>query len=120
MDIYMPHDKVHGIMAENGLTMEEKREMQRRKWVRYERAHSNSMWHTGYNLLDDKRWFIAYQDDALGFVTGYGVFENAAAENALLILDEAIASHGKPASILTYAVRSPLNLRLSVPRFGQI
>ena len=40
--------------------------------VRYERTYSNSMWHTDYKLLDDGRWFIAYQDDASRFLTGFG------------------------------------------------
>ena len=33
-------------------------------------------------------------------MTGYGVFGNATTENALKVLDEAIARHGKPASIM--------------------
>ena len=46
----------------------------RRKWVRYEREYSNSLWHTDWKLLDDGRWFLCYEDDASRFVTGYGVF----------------------------------------------
>lgn len=99
--VHIPHNTIHKIMVENNLAMEEKRKKQRRKWIRYEREHSNSMWHTDFKQLDDGRWFIAYQDDASRFVTGYGVFENATTENALAVLDEAITNHGKPASILT-------------------
>ena len=33
-------------------------------------------------------------------MTGYGVFGNATAENTLEVLDEAIARHGKPASVM--------------------
>ena len=72
----------------------------RRKWVLYERTHSNSMWHTDYKQLDDGRWFLCYEADASRFVTGYGVFEHATTENALTVLDDAIKSHGKPASIM--------------------
>ena len=59
------------------------------------------MWHTDYKQLTNGMWFIAYQDDASRFVTGYGVFTNATAKNALSVLREAIKNHGKPASILT-------------------
>lgn len=54
------------------------------------------MWHTDYALLADGKWFIAYMDDALRFITGYGVFSNAVG-----VLREAVARHGKPAAMLT-------------------
>ena len=34
-------------------------------------------------------------------MTGHGVFEHATTENALLVLEEAIEKHGKPAAILS-------------------
>ena len=46
-----------------------KRKQGRRKWVRYERKHSNSMWHTDYKQLDDGRWLVSYEDDASRVVT---------------------------------------------------
>ena len=88
-------------MKRNGLASDEPKKKSGRKWVRYEREHSNSMWHTDYKQLDDGRWFIAYQDDASRFVAGYGVFGNATTKNALKVLREAIKNHGKPASVLT-------------------
>ena len=76
-------------------------EQSRRKWIRHERMHANSMWHTGYKRLPDGRWFICYLDDASRFVTAWGAFPEATAENALIILEEAVKRHGKPASIMT-------------------
>ena len=52
-----------------------------------------------YKQLDDKRWFIAYMDDASRFITGFGVFEHATGYNAIAVLQEAISNHGRPASI---------------------
>ena len=72
-----------------------------RRWVRHERRYSNSMWHAAYKLLDDGRWFIAYQDDASRFIVGFGVFKEATGEHAVEVLKEAISRHGKPASVLT-------------------
>jgi len=99
--IHIPHNTIHKILLDNDVAKEERKKKRQRKWVRYEREHSNSMWHTDYKQLDDGRWFIAYQDDASRFIVGYGVFEHATTENALAVLAEAIKNHGKPASILT-------------------
>ena len=89
------------MLMDEDLASENPKKSRRRKWVRFERTHSNSMWHTDYKLLDDGRWFLCYEDDASRFVTGYGMFEHATTENALAVLDEAIKNHGKPASIMT-------------------
>ena len=59
------------------------------------------MWHTDYALLADGKWLIAYMDDASRFITGYGVFSNATGANAVGVLREAVAKHGKPAAMLT-------------------
>ena len=72
-----------------------------RKWVKYERKYSNSMWHAGYKSLDDGRWIIAYQDDASRFIVGFGVFGEATGDRALDVLREAVAKHGKPAAVIT-------------------
>jgi len=83
------------------LAEEQPKKRSRRKWVRYERTYSNSMWHTDWKLLDDGRWLICYQDDASRFIIDHGIFENATSKNAIIILIQAIAKHGRPASILT-------------------
>ena len=97
----IPHRTIHAIMKESGDSAPDKSKSGQRKWVRYERRHSNSMWHTDYKLLDDGRWFIAYQDDASRFIVGFGVFEEATGKHAVEVLKDAISRHGKPASVLT-------------------
>ena len=99
--IHIPHNTIHLIMKDLGVAARQPRKSKRRKWVRYERTYSNSMWHTDYKLLDDGRWFLAYQDDASRFITGYGVFAEATGDNALAVLRAAMRVHGTPASILT-------------------
>ena len=99
--IHIPHNTIHDILKGEDIARTEHKKGERRKWVRYERTHSNSMWHTDYKQLDDGRWFLCYEDDASRFVTGYGVFEHTNAENALAVLHEAINRHGKPASVMT-------------------
>ena len=99
--IHIPHNTVHRIMKDAGLASERSKKRRKRAWVRYERTYSNSMWHTDYKLLDSGGWFIAYQDDASRFITAYGVFKEATGRHAIDVLHEAIAKHGRPASILT-------------------
>ena len=99
--IHIPHNTIHKMLRDADIAENQPKKSKRRKWVRYERTFSNSMWHTDYKQLDDGRWFLGYLDDASRFMAGYGVFQEATTENALLVLDEAIKAHGRPASILT-------------------
>ncbi|MGH9919711.1 MAG: DDE-type integrase/transposase/recombinase [Nitrososphaerales archaeon] len=98
---HIPHNRIHAVLKSVGLARDEPRKQRRRKWVRYERKYSNSMWHTDWTLLDGKGWLIAYLDDASRFIVSYGLFPNATSEHSVEVLKEAIRKHGKPASILT-------------------
>ncbi len=102
--INIPHRTVHSVLKDDWMAGDQSKRGKRR-WLRREREYSNSMWHTGWKQIHggthDGRWFLCYEDDASRFVTGYGVFDNATAENALKVLDEAIRNHGRPASIMT-------------------
>jgi len=75
-------NKIHEVLKMLGYAREEKNKKKRRKWVRYERKHSMSLWHTDWFFYNGK-WIIAYLDDASRLIVGYGVFENATTENAL-------------------------------------
>ena len=102
----IPLGVIHRVMVEGNLAREELgKKGKRRRWVRYERTHLNSLWHTDWKQIHggmhDGRWFLCCEDDASGLVTGYGIFDNATTENALGVLDRAIKYHGKPASVMT-------------------
>jgi putative transposase len=99
--IKLPHNRIHMILKETGRALPESSKQKRRKWVRYEREHSMSLWHTDWKQLDTGEWWIAYLDDASRLATGYGVFQEATAENTKLILEQAIAKYGCPREILT-------------------
>lgn len=45
--------------------------------------------------------FLGYEDDATCKLVAFGIFKRATSANALAVLDEAIKTHGKPASIMT-------------------
>jgi putative transposase len=98
---HIPHNRIHRVLRSLGLAVDEPRKHVRKKWIRYERKYSNSLWHTDWTLVDGSGWLIAYLDDASRFVVGYGLFPEATSEHAVEVLKEAMWKHGKPASILT-------------------
>ena len=99
--IHVPHNRIHRVLRELGLAVEEPKKHVRKKWIRYERQYSNSLWHTDWKLLEGMGWLIAYLDDASRFIVGYGLFREATSEHAVEVLKDAVKKYGRPASILT-------------------
>jgi putative transposase len=96
-----PHNRIHMILKEAGRALPQLSKQKRRKWVRYEREHSMSLWHMDWKQLWDGRWWIAAEDDASRLIIGYGVFQEATAEHTIHMLKQAINKHGRPREILT-------------------
>jgi putative transposase len=103
--IHINHDRIQRVLRMNGLSSESPGRWIRRKWVRYERAYSNSLWHVDWYEMKDPRWkgmwLIVYEDDASRFIVGYGLFKNATSNNSVEVLKQAISTYGKPKSILS-------------------
>ena len=99
------YSKVYRIMKENGLVTPSAAKSRRRKWIRYERKHSNSMWHTDWHVMKDPRFrglhLITFLDDASRCVTCARLFKEAMSENAVMALRQAIKEFGTPATILS-------------------
>ena len=110
------HMRVYSVLKEEGLLYNTARTRFKRKWIRYEREHSNSLWHVDWHEMKSSvyrgKWLVIYEDDASRYILGYGVFDSPSSENAVSVLKEAIREHGRPASILSdrgtsfYAVES--------------
>jgi putative transposase len=98
---HIPHNRIHRVMREMGIARDEPRKQRRRRWVRYERKYSNSLWHADWTLIDGMGWLVAYLDDASRFILSYGLFPEATSEDSVEVLKRAIKEHGKPASMLT-------------------
>jgi putative transposase len=98
--IHIPHNRIHRILAEAGKVEFVDKKIRRKKWVRYERYHSNSLWHTDFCEIDGKH-VIAYIDDASRLITGYGIFDAATTDNALSVLRAAVKLYGTPKQIMT-------------------
>jgi putative transposase len=97
----LPHNSIHAILKENGRAMPQPSKQKRRKWVRYERTYSMSLWHMDWKQQWDGRWWIAAEDDASRLIVGYGEFQDPTAEHTIQILKQAITKHGRPHEILT-------------------
>ena len=114
--LHINHNRIHRVLLMNGFASSSRKKWIRRKWVRYEREHSNSLWHTDWHEIKDPRWkgkwLTAYEDDASRFITGFGVHETLTSDYSVMALEDALKEHGKPASILSdhgstfYAVES--------------
>ena len=99
--IHITHHAIHDILKDEELVENQPAKARQRKWVRYERRYSNSLWHTDYKQLPDGKWFVSFQDDASRLIVGFGVFDEATSDHAIKVLEEAIKRYGKPAQVLT-------------------
>lgn len=70
----------------------------KRGWIRWERGHSNMMWHADIVQLPGGKWLVVYEDDASRRIVDFGVFKDATAADAIAVLHEGAARHGRPAS----------------------
>ena len=98
--IRIPHNRIHKIMLQEKLARKEPKKSRRRKWVRYERRHSNSLWHTDFSDFGDK-YLMAYEDDASRFITAFEELHAETAENAVRLLNKGIKKFGKPREVMT-------------------
>ena len=96
---------ITGIMKGNGLVTPSAAKSRKRKWVRYERRHPSSMWHTDRRIMKDPRFrglnLITFLDDASRRVTGAALFKEATSKNAVAVLRQAAGRFGVPATILS-------------------
>lgn len=98
--IHIPHNRIHRILKEEGISRNEPKKQKRRKWIRYERKHSNSLWHGDWFEHHGKH-IVVFEDDASRLITGFGVFSRATAKNAVYVLDNAVDFYGVPKQVMT-------------------
>ena len=100
------YQRVYRIMKENGLVVPSEAKSRKRKWVRYERKHSNSMWHTDWHVMKGS----AHEEASSRHVPrrclkmrdrGRSVHPSYTSENVVVVLQQAIRQFGTPATILS-------------------
>jgi len=97
--VHIGHNRIHKILLEAKLAKEEHRKKNRRKWIRYERKHSNSLWHTDWFEYKGKQGII-FIDDASRFIPSYGEFSNANTENSLKVFKQGL-KYGIPKQVMS-------------------
>lgn len=66
--VHIPHNRIHRFLKKAGLAKDEPHKQKRRKWIRYERRYSNSLWHADW-FEHQQDQIILFQDDASRFIT---------------------------------------------------
>jgi len=97
---HIPHNRLHRILKQEHLAYTQPNKSKRRKWIRYERKRSNSLWHIDWTL-HTHQWLCAILDDASRLIVGYGLFNTATAENSIKVLNKAVLSYGCPRQLLS-------------------
>lgn len=103
--IKINHKRIHRVLREEGLALSEPRKWKRKKWIRYEREHSNSLWHVDWHQIKDARWkgqwLVCYEDDSSRLISGHGVYPTLTSPYSVEVLDKAIRKYGRPKSMLS-------------------
>lgn len=109
---YIPRDAVHKLLLAENYASKHRGRKRQCKYLRYERHHSNTLWHTDYTQLSNKKWLIMYIDDSSRLIVGWGIFDHATSHKAVLVFEKACKKYGMPYSVITdhgtqfYAVES--------------
>ncbi|MBU0497642.1 MAG: DDE-type integrase/transposase/recombinase [Candidatus Thermoplasmatota archaeon] len=98
--IHLPHNRIHQVLKEEGLAVDEPRKQRRWKLIRYERRYSNSQWHADW-FAEQCDQIILFEDDASRIITGCSFFSHATAKNSICVLEQAIQRYGIPKQIMT-------------------
>jgi transposase InsO family protein len=99
--IIMSESYIKQLVKGSGLSRGNKMEGTRLKWVRFERAHPNSMWQLDGTLDDKGNWILPIEDDCSRYCLAIGKSKQMTTEIVITLLEKAIAMHGKPREILT-------------------
>lgn len=100
--IKISHNKIHRILREQGLVKPEPKKALRKKYVRWERKHSNSLWQTDFCWQEKLQcWVIAYLDDHSRFVVGIQYTKLATTEIAINLFNESARKYGLPRETLS-------------------
>ena len=95
------HNRAHRILKTAGLVVDSPKKQKRRKWVRFERRHSNSLWQMDYTQLGPRDFLLAILDDASRLVVGWTRVPSPTAEPVWEAFRTAGERWGYPRQILS-------------------
>lgn len=103
--LYFPlsHTAINAILNEAAFCRETKNKGKRKKWVRWQREHPNSLWQIDHT--DEQELFDCYTlsilDDCSRYSLALVKLKQVTTNVVTAVLDELIKRHGKPRQILT-------------------
>ena len=94
---------VKRIIKQQGLARQVKLRAKRIKWVRWQRAHPNSLWQIDHSDEQDKEghWTLSVLDDCSRYSLALVKLKSVTTVVVTHILDQLIKVHGKPREILS-------------------
>lgn len=98
--VHIPHNRVHRILKERGLAKDEPKKQKRKRWIRYERKHSNSLWHMDWFEVTGGNMTII-EDDASRYIVEGRVFNRATGMNSARAMENALGTYAKPKQVIT-------------------
>ena len=100
--IKISHNKIHRVLKEEGLITPEPKKGTRKKYIRWERKHSNSLWQTDFCWQEKLQcWLTAYLDDHSRFIVGIKYTKIATTEISIKLFDKASKKYGLPREVLS-------------------
>lgn len=99
--ITMSESYIKQLIKGEGLSRGNKMEGIRLKWVRFERDNPNSMWQLDGTQNDKSNWILPIEDDCSRYCVAVGESKQMNTDVVIVLLEKAIAMHGKPREILT-------------------
>lgn len=103
--LYFPvsHTSVNKVLNEANICRKSENKGKRKKWVRWQRKHPNSLWQIDHT--DEQDLFNCYTlsviDDCSRYSLALVKLNHVTTDNVTQILDGLIKKHGKPKQILT-------------------
>lgn len=98
--IFMSESYIKQIIKESGLSRGNKMEGIKLKWVRFERPDPNYMWQLD-GTETREGWILPIIDDCSRYCLAIDKLRAMTTKNVIVLLEKAIAMHGKPLQILT-------------------
>lgn len=109
---------INRVLKANNLTRTEHNRSVRKKYVRFQRKHANSLWHIDDSEFGKEGKIIAVVDDATRYCLGILHVPTVTTKIATQFLDELITKFGKPCQIISDN-GAPYGLRSKTSKFDK-
>ena len=88
---HIGHNRIHKIMIKLGLAKKkDKKDVRKKKWIRYERRHSLTAVHIDWHCIKDDEWAFGVEDDASRKILALVECGNATTDNSIEGMEEAL------------------------------